>query len=89
MLNWNTEKASQNYCGYCTGYSSSCSGSCFDEPNNKLKHLLSEIKFTKQRLSDLEKELVNVKTEVYTQMQNDASSAEAIDYYNNNTLDLI
>ena len=61
MIDWTKERTNKNYCGWCTGYppSSSCSGECFKNENNKVNHaldMLNQIPIEIEKLKIREKE---------------------------------
>lgn len=64
MINWKEERATKNYCRYCTDgpTGSSCSGSCFDEKHtekasaNRVDHILTmSKKMSKKIPKDIKK----------------------------------
>jgi galactose-1-phosphate uridylyltransferase len=61
-INWKEERATKNYCGYCTGSppDATCSGSCFDEKHtkraneHKVDHVLEMLKIIPKRIEQLQ-----------------------------------
>lgn len=60
MIDWKKERATKNYCGYCTDSptGSVCCGSCFNGSNkekNRVDHILEMLKIIPQQIQELEK----------------------------------
>lgn len=61
-INWKEERATKNYCGYCTDgpTGSSCSGTCFDEKYTtsaneyKVDHVLEMLKIIPKQIEQLQ-----------------------------------
>lgn len=67
MIDWTKEKATKNYCGYCTGTptGSICNGSCFkDSKINRVDHILEMLKLIPEQIEQLKKKEQDYKNEL-------------------------
>ena len=53
MINWEKERSSKNYCGYCIDLTCVCNGDCFKDEENRKDHIELELVKAKKRLADL------------------------------------
>ena len=53
MINWENERAAENYCGYCIDITCVCNGDCFKDETNREKHIERELININKRLADL------------------------------------
>lgn len=70
MIDWKQERAGKNYCGYCTGSppSSNCDGSCFNSAenmkNNKIDHILEQLKEIPEEIKKLKEKEIEFNNEL-------------------------
>lgn len=57
MIDWKKERASKNYCGWCNCPlpRAQCTGSCFDDAENRRDHAKSELAKIPDEFEKLEK----------------------------------
>ena len=58
MIEWEKEKSTKNYCGYCNGTptGSICDGSCFkDNKVNRVDHIIEMLKAIPEQIEELKK----------------------------------
>ena len=68
MIDWQKERATKNYCGYCTGTptGSECLGGCFTKEENRVDHILTMLKKIPEEIEELEFRMEKYKDELTT-----------------------